>query len=145
MSRSGYSDVEDNWSLICWRGAVSSATKGKRGQAFFKELLVALDKMPVKRLITHELEANGEFCTLGVLGNSRGIDMGKIDPDEPEEVSKEFGIACALAQEVVFMNDEYGNYFREETPEVRWTRMRKWVADQIVAEIEKLGRGIDGE
>jgi len=132
MSRSGYTeDIEDHWALICWRGAVKSAIKGKRGQLFFKELLTALDDMPVKRLITNELEYNGEFCTLGVLGNSRGIDMGKIDPHEPEEVSKEFDIACSLAQEVVYMNDEWMSYLGKESPEDRWARMRKWAAEQI--------------
>lgn len=131
MSRSGYVEG-DGWASICWRGAVASAIRGKRGQAFFNELLVAMDKMPVKRLIAHELETNGEFCTLGVLGNSRGLDMGKIDPDEPEQVSSAFDIACALAQEVVFMNDEYWDYWKEELPEDRWTRMRSWISDQII-------------
>lgn len=132
MSRSGYGECY-GWALICWRGAVASATKGKRGQAFFNELLVAMDKMPVRRLIAGELEASGEFCTLGVLGNSRGLDMGKIDPDEPEQVSSAFDIACALAQEVVYMNDEYGGDYLEETPEDRWMRMRNWISDQIIS------------
>lgn len=34
MSRSGYSDDCYGWELICWRGAVNSAIKGKRGQSF---------------------------------------------------------------------------------------------------------------
>jgi len=47
MSRSGYSDdCDDQWSLICWRGAVKSAIRGKRGQAFLKEMLAALDALP---------------------------------------------------------------------------------------------------
>ncbi|WP_256576270.1 hypothetical protein [Pseudomonas sp. KK4] len=71
MSRSGYSDDCENWSLICWRGAVNSAIKGKRGQAFLIELRDALDAMPVKRLTTNTLEADGEFCTLGALGDVR--------------------------------------------------------------------------
>lgn len=129
MSRSGYCEDLDTWSLVRWRGAVNAATKGKRGQAFFKELLDALDAMPEKRLIANELEAGGEFCTIGVLGQKRGIDMTGIDPDDPERVSAAFDIACALAQEVVFMNDEY--CYHEETPEQRWTRMRNWVAKQI--------------
>jgi hypothetical protein len=93
VSRSGYSEDLDNWQLICWSGAVSSATKGKRGQAFFKELLNALDKMPVKRLISDELEADGQFCALGVLGKHRGINMCTIDPEDPYQVAKKFGIA----------------------------------------------------
>lgn len=131
MSRSGYhDDSDDTWAHIRWRGAVKSATRGKRGQSFFKELLVALDAMPVKRLITNELEANGEFCTLGVLGNARGLDMSEIEPEEPDQVSEGFNIAEALAQEVVFMNDE-ASFDYDESPEKRWSRMRNWVESQI--------------
>ncbi len=130
MSRSGYSDDCDGWALVCWRGAVTSATRGARGQAFLKELLKALDAMEDRQLITDELEAHGQFCTLGVLGNARGMKMEKIDPHCPEQVSQEFDIACALAQEVVYMNDEYGQW-KDENPAQRWTRMRTWVESQI--------------
>lgn len=129
MSRSGYSDDCDGWSLICWRGAVESALRGKRGQEFLKQLADSLDEMPVKRLIAHDLEAQGEFCTIGVLGAKRGVDMAKLDPNDREEVAGVFGIAPAMAAEIVFMNDE-GSYLAE-TPEQRWIRMRKWVGEQM--------------
>lgn len=50
MSRSGYSDDYDfdNWQLIRWRGAVNSAINGRRGQAFLKELLTAIEALPEK-------------------------------------------------------------------------------------------------
>lgn len=129
MSRSGYSDDCDGWSLICWRGAVESALRGKRGQEFLKQLAESLDEMPVKRLIADDLESQGEFCTIGVLGAKRGVDMAKLDPHDREEVGSVFGIAPAMAAEIVFMNDE-GSYLAE-TPEQRWTRMRKWVGEQM--------------
>lgn len=142
MSRSGYSDdCENNWSLICWRGAVNSALRGKRGQAFLKELGEAMDAMPVKRLVTEELQADGEFCTLGVVGNARGLDMSVIDPDDPDIVADKFGIAAAMAREIVWENDDHPGVYglkedgtqgwRRETPEERWVRMRKWVLKQI--------------
>lgn len=130
MSRSGYSDDCDGWSLICWRGAVTSAIRGKRGQQFLSQLADALDEMPVKRLVSQELETGGEFCTIGVLGAKRGIELSRLDPNDREEVAGVFGIAPALAAEIVFMNDE--GSWREETPEQRWTRMRQWVDAQIV-------------
>lgn len=43
MSRSGYSDDCDHIEL--WRAAVDAAVSGKRGQAFLRELLGALDAM----------------------------------------------------------------------------------------------------
>lgn len=81
MSRSGYvDDFDEQWSLIRWRGAVRSAIKGARGQAFLREMLEALEAMPDKRLIEEELEQNGEVCALGSVGLKRGIDMKALDP-----------------------------------------------------------------
>jgi len=129
MSRSGYSDDCGGWDLICWRGAVKSALKGKRGQAFLIELRDAMDAMPAKRLIADSLEAEGEFCTIGVVGAKRGVDMAVLDPDDREAVGEAFGISPAMASEIVFMNDE--GSWQAETPEQRWVRMRKWVESNI--------------
>jgi len=132
MSRSNYCEAGelDEWAMICWRGAVASAIKGARGQRLFRDLLSALDSMPEKRLIAESLESGGEVCTLGCLGRTKGIDMSKLDPEEPEMVAKAFNVAPALAQEIVYMNDEY-LWHNNETPEQRWTRMREWVSKQI--------------
>jgi hypothetical protein len=108
---------------------VTSAIKGKRGQAFLIELREALEGMLEKRLVADVLEADGQFCAIGVLGAKRGVAMDKLDPADREEVAEAFGIAPALAAEVVFMNDE--GSWNAETPEQRWQRMRKWVDEQI--------------
>ncbi|WP_430010230.1 hypothetical protein [Methylophaga lonarensis] len=132
MSRSGYTDdIYCNWLLICWRGAVASAIRGKRGQQFLKELLSSLDAMPEKKLIRDELVAEGQFCTLGVIGHQRSIDMTGIDPDNRDQVAAVFGIAPAMAAEIVYMNDEY---YGRATPEERWQKMRDWVSEQIKSE-----------
>lgn len=132
MSRSNYSDDIDQWALIRWRGAVNSATVGKRGQQFFRDLLAALDALPEKKLIANELVENssGCVCALGALGKVRGIPMENIDPEDSDTVADAFGIADALAREVVYMNDEYGPW--DETPEHRFARVRKWVERQLV-------------
>lgn len=130
MSRSNYNDDCDGWALIRWRGAVNKAIKEKRGQQLLTELLAVLDAMPVKRLIAHELEQNGEVCALGALGQHRHIDLSRVDPHEPEEVAEAFGVARALVQEIVYENDEGTDGV--ETPEARWTRMRTWVAAHVL-------------
>lgn len=130
MSRSGYSDDCDNdWSAICWRGAVASAIKGRRGQAFLEEMLHAMAALPEHKLISHDLENGGAVCAIGSVGKARGIDMKGIDPEDYETVAAKFGISRALAQEIVYMNDEgtWGN----ETPEERFTRMRKWIEGEL--------------
>jgi len=129
MSRSGYSDGVENWSLIRWRGQVASAIRGKRGQAFLRELVTALEEMPEKKLIRNELKTQtGEVCALGAVGVKRGIKLESIDPEDYETVGQAFGIAHQLAQEIVWENDEcsYG-----ETPEDRWNRIYKWAKDKI--------------
>lgn len=131
MSRSGYCEDLDHWSHIRWRGAVASAIKGARGQKLLRELLAALDAMPVKELIAHELEdASGAHCALGVVGAIRGLPLDKLDPEEAEEVAGAFDVAPALVREIVWMNDE-GDYQRDD-PAKRWRRVRAWVAKQII-------------
>src|SRR6266446_6206009 len=101
MSRSGYSDdYDDEWALIRWRGAVKSAIRGKRGQAFLKEMLDALDSLPAPRLIDGELEAHAEVCALGAVGARRRLNMVGLDPYDRETISGTFGIPPALAAEI---------------------------------------------
>ena len=47
MSRSGYSDDYEPSNIAMWRGQVASAMRGKRGQAFLRELIEALDAFPI--------------------------------------------------------------------------------------------------
>lgn len=149
MSRSGYSDDCENIGL--WRGAVRRATFGKRGQTFLKELAAAMDAMPERRLIKNELVTpSGECCTIGVVCKSRGLKVHTIDIECPEHVAQAVGISMALAAEIEYLNDEYGDQWRtdengkwfkvEETPEQRWIRMRTWVDEQIIKEGGSLER-----
>jgi hypothetical protein len=137
VSRSGYSDDCDGWALIRWRGAVKSATSGKRGQKLLTDIAAAMDAMPVKRLVADSLTTpTGEFCTLGVVGHAQGIDIAALDPEDSDAVAKAFGIAPALAKEIVFKNDEGG--WPNETPEMRWTRMREWTRRRIKEKTEQI-------
>jgi hypothetical protein len=142
MSRAGYNDdCDDNWSFIMYRGMVASATKGRRGQALLKDILIAMNGMTVKRLIADELEQpDGAVCAIGAAGKLRGVDMSDLDPEDAETVAHQFNVADCLAREIVWENDECGytnewlpdeRRWRRETPEERFTRMRKWVRSQI--------------
>jgi hypothetical protein len=133
MSRSGYSDDAEDLQL--WRGAVRSAIRGKRGQAFLKDLLMALDALPVKRLIPEELVTrDGEVCALGSVGVMRGVDLSKVNPEDHHILAKMFNIAPALVQEIEFENDEDFNWNHQTTPEARFERMRAWVERQITTQ-----------
>lgn len=137
MSRSGYSDDCENVGL--WRGNIWRATTGKRGQAFFRELVAALDAMPEKRLVQGELETQaGEVCSLGALRRAKGCELGQaLKESDWDALGEAFDVAPMLTQEVMHENDER-QWNREaqkwndgETPEERWERMRKWAAAQI--------------
>lgn len=147
MSRSGYcEDMDDQWRFIMWRGTVKSAIRGKRGQAFLREMLAAMDALPEKRLVASELEANGQVCAIGSVGLARGVDMSQIDPENYDAVATTFGIAAPLAQEIVYMNDEYWSFSTNDqghinhdeagkairiTPEERFTKMRAWIVRNL--------------
>lgn len=157
MSRSGYIDEDDDGMAGLWRGAVRSALQGKRGQATLQALAEAMDAMPVKTLAANSLvTADGEFCTLGVLGQSRGMDMSQIDPEDWNAVAKAFGIAPTMVREIVYMNDEHYTPYDYQRVEIcgplrpyrderhpwarvdhsdpggsRWRHMRKWVSEQL--------------
>lgn len=138
MSRSGYTEDLEDLAMGRWRGQVASAIRGKRGQKLLRDLLAALDAMPEKALITHELRTEeGEVCALGALAVARGIDISKIDPSEPEEVGVAFDVAPQLAQEIVYMNDEHFDFRYENqrcvpyTSEERWKAMRAWLVGKI--------------
>jgi hypothetical protein len=130
MSRSHYSDDLDQNLVNCWRANVDRAIGGKRGQAFLREMAVALDAMPVKELIVHELVASDGCCAIGAVAVARGQDVSQLDPSEPDDIAQAFGISRALACEIVYENDgQYGA--RRETAPERWTRMRRWVAEHL--------------
>lgn len=130
MSRSGYSDCSEGLEL--WRANVERTIKGKRGQAFLRELAQQMDAMPVKRLIAGDLVTpEGECCTIGVVYKARGLSCKSVDIEDPEAVAAPVGISSMLAQEIEYMNDEYGQWYNPETPEERWNRMRTWVENNI--------------
>ncbi|KQX34657.1 hypothetical protein [Variovorax sp. Root434] len=164
MSRSGYSDdYDEDGTGGLWRGAVRRAIQGKRGQAALHELAKALDAMPAKTLAAESLMTEeGEFCTLGVLGQARGLGMEPIDPEDWDAVAKAFNLAPAMVREIVYENDEhieshkwvdvefcgpvrpyypeYGRHRRDvrvetsadEIARQRWAHMREWVAKHTI-------------
>ena len=91
MSRSGYSDDWEGWDTIRWRGAVASAIRGKRGQAFLREMIEALEALPAKRLITDALVHGNECCAIGAVAMKRGMDVSGVDPDDQNTVRTPFG------------------------------------------------------
>lgn len=147
MSRANYSEDLDQWDLIRWRGQVSAAIRGRRGQAFLRELIAALDAMPEKKLVRMEFEQEGCYCTLGVIAAQRGVDLRAFDPDDSEvgeQIGGALGIAHQMAREIMYENDEFTNWSNvtgrlPDDPAKRWQYMRAWVARQIDVTPEECG------
>ena len=151
MSRSGYDDDCDGWDLIRWRGAVQSAIKGKRGQAFLRELRDALLALPEKSLCTDDVarrssaaDPDGQVCAIGALALKRKMDAGQSRVDAitvlidefrgvegGEILAESFNIAGALAKELMFVNDED---LYEVDPPKRYAHVLAWVESQIAKE-----------
>lgn len=131
MSRSGYSDSCDNLNL--WRGTVERALAGKRGQAFLRDCLTALDALPEKKLAYSVLVKDGECCAMGAVALARGIDVSDVDPEEPKEVAKLFDISGAMAAEIAWVNDMDADGYTciNETQEQRFARVRRWVCNNL--------------
>jgi hypothetical protein len=162
MSRSGYTEeCEDNWQTIRWRGAVKSAIRGKRGQAFLREMLAALDAMPEKRLIAGDLVFKGEpeiqwdpypheDIIIGgdqlVKGNGEVLRVGDVcalgclgtaramdmTDIDPHDASTVAG-AFGIS-EALAREIVYINdedWYGEESPERRFQRVRTWVVNSI--------------
>ena len=147
MSRSGYSEDLDHWAMIRWRGAVSAALNGKRGQAFLREFEAALVALPEKSLVAGVFATETEVCALGAVSLSRGMAAGatrkeaiakimdqwpgEVDDEYAEEcgedAAKEFGIANAMAREIMSMNDDYSGHTGAE----RYKDILKWVRRHI--------------
>lgn len=149
MSR-GYIEGEacENPAIYLAHSWVQRAIRGKRGQAFLRELAGTLDAMPDKRLV-HGSFAGSGVCTLGAVGQERGLDMSDLeriaeaisndgyDYDEPghpvidlnDAAAAAFGLARSMVAEIMWLNDAGGK--TDEAPEERWRRMRWWVAGQI--------------
>lgn len=127
MGRHGYSSDLEPLSLGRWRAQIASATRGKRGQAFFRALIDALDAMPEKRLVADDLQKqDGSVCALGCLGKARGVDLRSVVTEDWDKLGELFDIAPQLAQEVMYINDELAH--RDED---RWRIVRDWAAKQI--------------
>jgi hypothetical protein len=133
MSRSGYDEGYDcdTWDLIRWRGAVASAIRGKRGQAFLRELIEALDALPEPRLIADSLQCSDGVCALGAVALKRRLDTNPIEGQDRDVIAAAFDIAEALAAEVMYENDEVEPYRSRDTPEDRFQRVRKWAVSKL--------------
>lgn len=151
-------DPDEQRRVNLWRANLAREIKGKRGQAFLRELLAALEALPEKRLVSNALAAKGTVCALGSLALKRRTDAGESSDVVIDDLSKvivdhehedwdgdemsdwaEAVLACPshLAWYIPYENDtgprtRVGKEVHEETDEHRYERMVRWVRARIV-------------
>lgn len=136
-NRAGYSEDGDEWDFIRWRGAVKSALHGKRGQRFLKDAARVLDTLPEHKLAQGEFEDAGEYCLLGAVAVSSGMDVSGLNYEDTKSLAVTFNISEAMVKEIMYVNDncvmderEYcalRNFDSTNYGEKRWRLMRDWV------------------
>jgi len=161
MSRSGLyeDDGDDPLAFGRWRAQVKSATRGKRGQAFLRDLLAALDSMPSKRLIAGNLEFDGrpefpypnpwEDIIVGgdelVTGRGEVVHVGEVCALGALGQARGLDMTKLSVDDPEFIADAFGvahQLAREiiwvndddckgASPEERFASVRAWVARQI--------------
>jgi len=119
--------------------------KGKKSLKFLEELEQCLLKLESKRLIGGNLERDGDYCALGSVFHSRGLDTHPglnvespdLDQIRSEKiryrdwVAAELGIKPMLASEIMYQNEE--GFSVDEDPGHRYKRMLSWVQCKIAA------------
>lgn len=133
MSRSNYSDDCCGSELYLYRGSVDRAIAGRRGQAFLREMVEALEAMPFKRLaagLVFDVES-GERCAMGAVVAARGIDvvevLGRVNQEQDAGFTASvLDIAESLAREIAFENDE--EFFDGED---RYEHMLEWAKARL--------------
>ena len=126
MSRVEYGDdCEHMW---LYQQHTDAAINGRRGQAFLREIVDALDALPAKRLAANVLVGtDGEVCAMGAVAIARGLDTSGIEDTDHDAVAKALGIAPRLAMEIAYLNDDDDS----EMDEHRFARMRAWAVRRI--------------
>lgn len=153
MSRHGYSDDFDDYlSYGRYRGQITSALRGRRGQRFLRELINVLDAMPVKRLFAIDYDQDGLYqkvddehrndldlcrpCALGAIANARGWeDRMDLNASEHHVIASRLDIHENLVAEVQFKNDEGWHGIMSE--ESRWQFMRDWAVSNLKTDLKK--------
>lgn len=122
-------------------GALRAAVRGRRGQAFLRELIDALDALPSQELAAGALEdpETGCCCAFGAVARARAwgqeeIGFDPMDGDiwRPEcRLAEAFDVAETLAWQVIAENEALDSSNDRTWRRRRWRHVRNWAASEI--------------
>ncbi len=138
MSRfwDGESDDPLDWGR--YEAAKRSTLRGKRGQAFLRELIAALDALPQPELSEGALgdRRTGCVCALGAVALAQGDSFADLAKDDgnwsPDEAAERYSISPTLANEIISANDDWRDGNAADVRRSRWRHVRAWAVRHLI-------------
>ena len=138
MSRfwEGESDDPLDWGR--YEAAKRSTLRGKRGQAFLRELVAALDALPKPELSEGALgdRRTGCVCAFGAVALAQGESFDDLAKDNgnwsPHEVAEWYSISPTLANEIIRANDDWRDGNAADVRQSRWRHVRAWAVRHLI-------------
>ena len=141
MSRIIEAEDCEPWMAGQQAGALRSAVRGRRGQAFLRELVAALGALPAQELAAGALEdpETGCCCAFGAVARARawgreeiGLDPTDDDIWRPEcRLAEAFDISETLAWQVIAENEAFSECNDRTWRRRRWRHVRDWAVSEI--------------
>lgn len=122
---SGYDNCECEENVAgLFRSILQRAASGKRGKKLLEDIVQAMMALSEPRLLSDNLEVDGEVCALGAVLRARNIVLNHIDCNAPG-IARALDAPETLVREIISVNDdEFG--LTVETPEERFKRFGSW-------------------
>ncbi len=138
MSRTweGESDNPLDWGR--YEAAKRSTLRGRRGQAFLRELVAALDALPQPELSEGALgdQRTGCVCALGAVALAQGQSFADLAKDDgngsPDEAAEWYSISPTLANEIISANDDWRDGNTVDVRRSRWRHVRAWAVRHLI-------------
>lgn len=138
MSRTWEGESDDPRAWGRYEGARRSTLRGKRGQDFLRKLIAALDALPRPELSEEALgdPCTGCVCALGAIALADGDSFDDLAGDNgnwgPDDAADWYNISSTLANEVISVNDDWGNGNSAEVRQSRWRHVRAWAVRNLI-------------
>lgn len=138
MSRfwEGESDDPLDWGR--YEAAKRATLRGKRSQAFLRELVAALDALPQPELSEGALgdRRTGCVCVLGAIALAQGDSFDDLAKDNgnwsPDDAAKWYSISPTLANEIISANDDWRDGNAVDVRRSRWRHVRAWAVHHLI-------------
>lgn len=138
MSRTWEGESDDPLDWGRYEAAKRSTLRGRRGQAFLRELIAALDALPRPELSEGALgdRRTGCVCALGAVALAQGDSFDDLAADNgnwgPEDAADWYNISPTLANEIISANDDWRDGNSVDVRQSRWRYVRGWAVSHLI-------------